>query len=105
MELDPTSLLQAFRSHTLPKPDWTHEPHVVVCWATLQETDADTALDRLRDGIRAYNTSVGTPNTDRDGYHETLTRLGVHVLAALADRPVDEALAHAPPSLNPPLQL
>ncbi len=104
VELDPSSLLQAFRSHTLPKPDWTHEAHVVVCWATLQEMDADTALDGLRDGIRAYNTSVGTPNTDRDGYHETLTRYYVHAVAALADRPVDEVLADPSCSRAAPLE-
>ena len=51
VELDPSSLLQAFRSHTLPKPDWTHEAHVVVCWATLQEMDADTDGDGLMEEV------------------------------------------------------
>ncbi|MFN8023168.1 MAG: hypothetical protein U0Q03_16700 [Acidimicrobiales bacterium] len=103
MELDPSSLLQSFRAHTLPKPAWTHEAHVIVCWATLQEMDADAALVALRDGIRAYNSSVGTPNNDSDGYHETLTRYYVHVVAALADRPIEEVLAHASCSRTAPL--
>lgn len=94
MTPDADELVRAFHEHTLPKPEWTHEAHVTVCWVTLQEMDAPAALEHLREAIRSYNTSVGTPNTDTDGYHETITRYYVHAVAALARRPLRDVLAH-----------
>lgn len=91
---DPDELLRAFHDHTLPKPAWTHEAHVSVCWATLAQQNPADALDHLRTAIRSYNESVGTANTDTDGYHETITRYYVGAVAALRDRPLVEVLAH-----------
>jgi hypothetical protein len=49
----------------------------------------------LRARITSYNESVGTPNTDTSGYHETITRFYVTVIdrfLAGADRtaPIDD---------------
>lgn len=44
-----------------------------------------TALEKLREGIREHNTSVGTPNTESSGYHETITRLYVEAIGRLRD--------------------
>lgn len=64
----------AFCDRTLPKAAWTHEAHLMVCWVELQRRSPAEALDHLRTAIRAYNEATGTPNTDMDGYHETITR-------------------------------
>lgn len=92
--MDPDALLRAFHEHTLPKPAWTHEAHVTVCWATLASLDRADALDHLRTAIRSYNESVGTENTDTDGYHETITRYYVGAVAALHGRPLADVLEH-----------
>ena len=41
----------------------------------------EEALSRLRVGIRRLNESHGTPNSDDDGYHETITRAYVQLLS------------------------
>jgi hypothetical protein len=42
---------------------------------------ADEALSRLREGIRRLNDSHGTPNSETRGYHETITRAYVTLIA------------------------
>lgn len=65
----------------LPKATWTHAAHVGVgaCYAVRYGHDA---FVHTRAGILRHNDAVGTPNTDTSGYHETLTRFWVDVLAA-----------------------
>jgi hypothetical protein len=72
-EHDAARLVHDFEHRRLPKSQWTHEAHLVVCRAVLRRLAPADALDRLRGAIRSYNESTGTPNTDTSGYHETLT--------------------------------
>jgi hypothetical protein len=88
-------LADAFRDRTLPKAGWTHDAHLRVGLWHLLRSGPDEAMDRLRDGIQRYNVATGVPNTDTGGYHETITRFYVEVIArflASADRtrPADE---------------
>jgi hypothetical protein len=55
---------------SLPKARWTHAAHFAAAvWLIARGRDGETpAL------IRAYNEATGTPNTDADGYHETITQ-------------------------------
>jgi len=69
------AFIRAFETCTLPKSQWTHHAHLLVALWYLSHHSFDEALDILRTRIRAYNDSVGTPNTDNSGYHETLTSL------------------------------
>ena len=68
------SLISRFEFQSLPKSEWTHEAHLVVaiwyCW----HNNYDEALDKVRLLILKYNEAVGIPNTDTEGYHESLTR-------------------------------
>ena len=41
----------------------------------------EEALSRLRVGIRRLNDSHGTPNSNEDGYHETITRAYTELLS------------------------
>jgi hypothetical protein len=60
--------LAAFEGCTLPRTEWTHAAHIRMAWLYLTRLPFETALDRVRAGIRRYNAAVGS-----DGYHETLT--------------------------------
>lgn len=71
---DLRSLVDAFQSITLPKPEWTHSAHLRVGAWHVAEFGADEALTRLRRNIRALNESHGGANTATGGYHETITR-------------------------------
>ena len=68
---------------TLPKPDWTHGAHFAAALWMLSEPDRDTFAE-MPNLIRAYNEATGVPNTDEDGYHETITlaslRAARHIL-------------------------
>jgi hypothetical protein len=75
----------------LPRAEWTHEAHVAAClWLIAERPDLDAARD-LPGIIRAHNESVGTPNSDTDGFHATITH-GYAVGAAAFARRVDAAL-------------
>jgi hypothetical protein len=63
---------------TLPSHDWTHEAHLAATTylaARRPDIDLDAELPGI---IRRYNQSVGTPNSDTEGYHETITRTFLH---------------------------
>jgi len=62
----------------LPRAEWTHEAHLAATTYLLTrrpDIDVDKELPGI---IRRYNESVGTPNSDIEGYHETITRLFLH---------------------------
>ena len=42
---------------------------------------AEEAMSRLRVGIRRLNESHGTPNSNHEGYHETVTRAYTQLLS------------------------
>lgn len=100
---DPHDIAEAFETCTLPKPEWTHEAHVVVCWSTVARLGAQQALAHLRDAIPRYNEATGTPNTDTDGYHDTITCYYVAAVGALAGQPLDAVLSHPSCSRTAPL--
>jgi hypothetical protein len=83
---------------TLPKPEWTHHAHLRAGLWHVVTFGEDEALALLRERITRYNTSVGTANTETSGYHETLTRFYVGVIARFIARrdasvPIDELAA------------
>jgi len=58
----------------LPAAKWTHEGHLAACLYLLAERpdiDVDAEIAGL---ISRYNVSVGGVNTDKGGYHDTITR-------------------------------
>ena len=58
---------------TLPKPEWTHAAHFA-CALSLLTAPGRAATAEMPGLIRAYNEATGVPNTDTDGYHETITQ-------------------------------
>ena len=85
---DLETLVGRFLDRTLPKAEWTHRAHLAVGAWHVDRYGPDEALTRLRDGIRALNDSHGTINSASSGYHETVTRAYVRLIAGFfATRP------------------
>jgi hypothetical protein len=83
---DVESFILEFEAGRLPKSRWTHEAHLVAgFWYTLM-LGSSSALTTIRARIQRHNESVGTPNTDSSGYHETITRLYMSAIAGHVSR-------------------
>ena len=78
---DVDGLATGFVACTLPREAWTHAAHLIVGMWHIDRYGTEEALSRLRMGIRYLNESHGTPNSDDDGYHETITRAYVQLLS------------------------
>lgn len=74
-------LAARFRAALVPHAEWTHRAHLTVGAWHVRHHGADAALAMLRAGIRALNDAHGTPNSTTRGYHETITRAYVTLLA------------------------
>jgi len=76
--LESEALLQGFveawKAGKLPKAEWTHAAHVAMAAYFAFDHAAAATFAIMKAGILHHNTSVGTPNTEDNGYHETLTR-------------------------------
>lgn len=75
------AFIAEFEACRLTRQQWTHHAHLTAgyWYLTLRPPDA---LDILRRNIRTHNETVGTPNTDSSGYHESITRLYLAGIAA-----------------------
>jgi hypothetical protein len=72
---------------SLPKAEWTHAAHFAAAFWVLRHPALHAERD-IPGLIRAYNEATGTPNTDRSGYHETITLASLRAARAwLAARP------------------
>ena len=83
---DVDDLAARFAAAALPKDEWTHL--AVGAWH-VHHYGPHEALARLRTGIRRLNDAHGTPNSATSGYHESVTRAYLRLLAHfLASCPV-----------------
>lgn len=100
--LDDDALWGAFRHATLPHAEWTHRSHLRVAFLHLARWSLDEAHLRMRVGIVHLNASHGLEETPDRGYHETLTRLWLSVIAharAVDSQASSEAFLAAHPEL------
>ncbi len=68
-------LLQAVETASLAKGSFDHVAHLHVGAAVLRASDSfDAALDRLRSTLQAFLAHLGVETTRTTGYHETITR-------------------------------
>lgn len=65
----PAELVAAWEATVLPREAWNHAAHLTVALWYLRNDPRDTAIDRMKTGIRRFNAAQGNPT----GYHETLT--------------------------------
>jgi len=60
-------------ARSLPRDEWTHEAHLAATtYLVLKHAELDLDVE-IRGIISRYNESVGTPNSDSEGYHDTIT--------------------------------
>jgi hypothetical protein len=76
-------LLAQFETRTLPFSEWTHRAHVKVAFLYLREHPFSQALEKLRNGIKAYNAANNRPDGPTEGYNETTTHAMAHLIAAM----------------------
>jgi hypothetical protein len=74
--------LAAFRGQLISAAEWTHRAHVRCAYLHVLEMPLEGAIDALRDGIKKLNASHGLVETPDRGYHETLTRAWLTVIAS-----------------------
>jgi hypothetical protein len=74
--------LAAFRAQAISHTDWTHRAHVRAAYLHVCEMPFEPAMDAMRDGIKRLNAAHGLVETPDRGYHETLTRAWLTVIAA-----------------------
>lgn len=80
--LSDDELWLAFGAATLPAAAWTHRAHLRVAWMFLERYPLDEAHVLIRVGIIRLNAFHGLVETPSRGYHETLTRVWLSLVAA-----------------------
>lgn len=66
--------VETWKAGKLPKAAWTHAAHVGMAAYFAFDHALEATFAIMKAGILHHNTAVGTPNTEDNGYHETLTR-------------------------------
>jgi hypothetical protein len=79
---------------SLPKAEWTHAAHFAVALWLLRQPNLD-ALRVMPGLIRAYNEATGVANTERSGYHETITVASLSAAGAWLRAHPNESLSQA----------
>lgn len=75
--------VQRWDAGRLTKAEWTHAAHVGTAAYYAFDLEAEALFYRMKSGIIHHNESVGTANTEDNGYHETLTRFWVETIGEL----------------------
>lgn len=78
-------LFQQFSACTLPAADWTHTAHLRIALLHLHKMPLDDAHILIRVGIIKLNASHALVETPVRGYHDTITRAWLVILAAARD--------------------
>jgi hypothetical protein len=81
--LNDEALWLAFGASKLPAGDWTHHAHLRMAWMFLKRYPLNEAHILMRVGIIRLNAFHGLVETASRGYHETLTRLWLSLVASL----------------------
>jgi hypothetical protein len=74
---------------SLPQVEWTHAAHVTAAHTLVRRLGPQRALVAVRAAIPRLNDAHGVPNSDSDGYHETLTVFFMAAVAACVARGLD----------------
>ncbi len=83
-DVDVDRIGRGLLERSLPKTEWTHAAHFAAALWLLRQPDTD-ALRDMPVLIRAYNEATGVANTERSGYHETITQASLRAARAWLD--------------------
>jgi putative acetyltransferase len=75
-------LWNRFHATTLAGVEWTHQAHLRIAWMYVQRYSVEEAHLLMRVGIVRLNAAHGLVETARRGYHETMTRTWLLLVAA-----------------------
>ncbi len=75
-------LWSAFQGASLPAADWTHHGHLRIAWMYCRKHTVDEAHILMRVGIIRLNATHGLVETPTRGYHETMSRVWLVLVAA-----------------------
>ena len=78
--------IDRWRTGRLTKAEWTHGAHVGTAAYYAFELGPEALFERMKTGIKYHNECVGTPNTEDNGYHETLTRFWAGTIGEFVGR-------------------
>ena len=84
------ALVRGFLSCTLPWSAWTHAAHLTVALWHLLHYDWAEAVERVRRGIKLYNTANRVATTRERGYHETITLFWMRYVRAFLEANYNE---------------
>lgn len=65
--------LSAFEDCTLPIEHWNHRTHLRIAHLYATRHDLESAIDRMRSGVKAYNKVNYVSDALDQRYHETVT--------------------------------
>lgn len=74
-----------FENCTLPKENFKHQGHLRLAWLYLNNYSFDQAFIHLSQGILRFATSLNAQHI----YHETLTRVWLHLVHQAMHQPAD----------------
>lgn len=74
-------LVTGFETATLPRPEWTHRAHLTVATWYLARHPVARATPLIRNGILKLNAALGIVSDADHGYHETITRFYIGLIA------------------------
>jgi hypothetical protein len=73
MTRDDEHLIESFEAGSIPLNQWNQRTHVSIAFLMLRQGGFEEALDRLREGIKAFNERNGIEDSPTGGYNETTT--------------------------------
>lgn len=76
---------------SLPKPEWTHAAHFALALYLLRHRPELAEPEAMRGVIMRLNEAHGTPNTDSEGYHHTITIASLRAAGSVLVRHVADA--------------
>lgn len=72
--------IQQFEACSFPFDQWHHRAHVKLAYLYLVRHGYEIAVEKLRNGIRAYNAANNLPDLPTNGYHETITQFWLRIV-------------------------
>jgi hypothetical protein len=90
-EAELRALIQAFEDHTVTHEQWNHRGHLGVACAYV-EAYGESAFERFRERLKALNKAHRVVDAPTSGYHETITKFWIIVIAHEFERMAGETL-------------
>jgi hypothetical protein len=79
--LNDDEFLRQFEACSLPFSEWTHRAHIKVAYLYRRDYTYETAVEKLRRGIKAYNAANNVVESETSGYNETTTCAMAQIIA------------------------